>query len=59
MEEQVPRTDAELLRAAGRDPAAFGELYDRHAAPILRWALRSGLDEADALDLVSELFARA
>jgi RNA polymerase sigma factor (sigma-70 family) len=59
MDEQPSRTDAELLRAAGRDPKAFGELYDRHAAPILRWGLRSGLGEADALDLVGELFARA
>jgi RNA polymerase sigma factor (sigma-70 family) len=52
-------TDAELLVAAGRDPNAFGGLYDRHAASVLRWALRSGLSEADALDLVSEVFARA
>src|SRR5262249_45711543 len=37
MDEQGPRTDAELLLAAGRDPDAFGELYDRHAASILRW----------------------
>jgi RNA polymerase sigma-70 factor, ECF subfamily len=59
MDERSPRTDAELLRAAARDPNAFGKLYDRHAASILRWALRSELDEADALDLVSELFARA
>jgi RNA polymerase sigma factor (sigma-70 family) len=53
------RTDAELLDAAGRDPQAFGELYDRHAAGVYRWARGSGLAEPDALDLVSELFARA
>jgi RNA polymerase sigma-70 factor (ECF subfamily) len=53
------QTDAELLEAAGRDPQAFGELYDRHAAGLYRWAKGAGLAEPDALDLVSELFARA
>lgn len=52
-------TDAELLEGAGDDPAAFGELHDRHAETIYRWALRAGLSQADALDLVGELFARA
>jgi RNA polymerase sigma factor (sigma-70 family) len=53
------RTDADLLRSAGRDARAFGELYDRHAESIYRWARSAGLGDADALDLVSELFARA
>lgn len=53
------RTDAELLEAAGQDPSAFGELYDRHAAELFRWGRRAGLTESDALDLVSELYARA
>jgi RNA polymerase sigma factor (sigma-70 family) len=53
------RTDAELLEEARHDPQAFGELYDRHAMTVHRWARRAGLREADALDLVSELFARA
>ena len=53
------RTDAELFEATGRDPEAFGELYDRHAEGVYRWARGAGLAEADALDLVSELFARA
>jgi RNA polymerase sigma-70 factor, ECF subfamily len=53
------RTDAELLRDAQRDPEAFGLLYDRHASAIYRSARRAGLAEADALDLVSEVFARA
>lgn len=53
------RTDAELLNAAGADQGAFGELFDRHAAGILRWARRAGLSEPDAFDLVSELYARA
>jgi RNA polymerase sigma factor (sigma-70 family) len=51
-------TDAQLIATAGRDPAAFGELFDRYAARIDRWARRAGLSEADALELVSELFAR-
>jgi RNA polymerase sigma factor (sigma-70 family) len=58
MSDYTGLSDAELLRATGRDPQAFGELYDRHAATIYRWARRSGLGEADALDLVAELFAR-
>ncbi len=59
MSDHAPRTDAELLASAGQDPSAFGELYDRHAPGIFRWARGAGLAEADALDLVSELFARA
>jgi RNA polymerase sigma-70 factor (ECF subfamily) len=59
MSERSARTDSELLNAAGSDPGAFGELYDRYAQGIYRWARRAGLTEADALDLVSELYARA
>jgi RNA polymerase sigma-70 factor (ECF subfamily) len=59
MTDHGERTDAELLERSSQDPSAFGELYDRHAAGIHRWARRSGLSEADALDLVGELFARA
>jgi RNA polymerase sigma-70 factor, ECF subfamily len=53
------RTDSELLRAAEHDPAAFGELHDRHAEAIYRWARSRGLSHPDSLDLVGELFARA
>jgi RNA polymerase sigma-70 factor, ECF subfamily len=53
------RTDRELLEAAAKDPLAFAELYDRHAEQLYRWASRAGLAQSDALDLVSELFARA
>ena len=55
------RTDADLLDAAARAgvPEAFGELYDRYAAAAYGWARKAGLDEADALDLVAELFASA
>jgi RNA polymerase sigma-70 factor (ECF subfamily) len=51
--------DAELLNAAKRDPEAFGKLYDRYAVKAFGWARRAGLGEADALDLVAELFAQA
>jgi RNA polymerase sigma factor (sigma-70 family) len=53
------QTDAQLLAAAERDPEAFGEFYDRHAHRALVWAQRAGLPNADALDLVAELFAQA
>jgi RNA polymerase sigma factor (sigma-70 family) len=59
MSGQRRRSDAELLAAASRDPEAFGELYDRYAGPAFGWARRAGLGEADALDLVAELFAQA
>jgi RNA polymerase sigma-70 factor (ECF subfamily) len=59
MSEYDDRSDAELLDTAARNPSAFGALYDRHAAGIYRWARSTGLSDADALDLVSELFARA
>ena len=45
--------------AARREPEAFGVLHDRYAEPIFRWARRAGLPEADAFDLVGEVFARA
>ena len=53
------RTDAELIAAAADDPGAFGEMFDRHATAAFGWARRAGLAESDALELVSELFARA
>jgi RNA polymerase sigma factor (sigma-70 family) len=59
MGDPTTRTDADLIAAAATHPRAFGELYDRHAAGLYRWARRAGLTESDALDLVSELFARA
>ena len=59
MSEQARPSDAELIAAAAHDPEAFGELYDRYAGAAYRWARRTGLSEADALDLVGELFAQA
>jgi RNA polymerase sigma-70 factor (ECF subfamily) len=51
--------DRELLRriAAG-DRAAFGGLFDRHAAAALRYALRMVRDRAAAEDAVNGAFAR-
>jgi RNA polymerase sigma-70 factor (ECF subfamily) len=50
-------SDADLMRAAGTDAAAFGELYERHVRAVLRWFERR-LPWA-AADLTAETFARA
>jgi RNA polymerase sigma-70 factor (ECF subfamily) len=53
----MEQTDAELLRAARSDPAAFGELYQRHAPAVFRWLeRRAGHVSAD---LTAETFAQA
>jgi RNA polymerase sigma-70 factor (ECF subfamily) len=49
--------DAELIRAAGADPSAFGALYDRHALSVHAWCTRR-LQWA-ASDLTAETFAQA
>lgn len=51
------RTDAELMRAAGRDPEAFAELYRRHAAAVYGWLHRR--QPGVAGDLTAETFAKA
>jgi RNA polymerase sigma-70 factor (ECF subfamily) len=51
------RTDAELIRAGGSDPSAFGELYERHVRRIHTWHRRR-LAWA-AADLTAETFAQA
>jgi RNA polymerase sigma-70 factor (ECF subfamily) len=53
------RSDAELLRAARADPAAFRELYDRYAAQIHAFHLRRTRDADTAHDLTAETFAQA
>lgn len=50
-------SDAELIRAAGADAAAFGTLYERHALRVYAWSRRR-LDWA-ASDLTAETFAQA
>jgi DNA-directed RNA polymerase specialized sigma24 family protein len=57
MSDDDRRTDAQLLAAAERDPAAFGELYRRHVRRVHAWhACRL---EWAAADLTAETFARA
>jgi RNA polymerase sigma-70 factor (ECF subfamily) len=51
------RSDAELIRDAAVDAAAFGELYERHVRAIHSWFERR-LAWA-AVDLTAETFARA
>ena len=50
-------TDAELIRRAGSDPSAFGEIYRRHAVAVHAWHRRH-LEWA-AADLTAETFAQA
>jgi len=52
------RTDAELIRTARTDPAAFAELYRRHARTIDRY-LRARVDTGAASELLAETFAQA
>lgn len=53
------RTDAALLLAAGEDPIAFRELYERHAPAIQRYLARCTADAEAAYDLTAETFAQA
>jgi RNA polymerase sigma-70 factor (ECF subfamily) len=50
-------SDAELIRAASSDAAAFGDLYERHALRVYAWCRRR-LEWA-ASDLTAETFAQA
>jgi RNA polymerase sigma-70 factor (ECF subfamily) len=52
------QTDADLIRAARADSAAFGELYRRHASAVDSY-LRSRVDTGAASELVAETFAQA
>jgi len=56
---RVVRSDAELLREASSNADAYIEVYDRHAATILRRLRSRGLGSADAADLLAETFAEA
>jgi RNA polymerase sigma-70 factor (ECF subfamily) len=55
----ISRTDAQLLAAAGQDPQAFREFYDRYAVWMRSWLLRQTGSESAALDLTAETFAQA
>jgi RNA polymerase sigma factor (sigma-70 family) len=56
---RTPRTDAELLARAVRDPRPFGELYERYAVRVYGYHLRRTGDDDAALDLTAETFAQA
>ncbi|HUG17252.1 MAG TPA: RNA polymerase sigma factor [Thermomicrobiales bacterium] len=52
-------SDAEIVRAAQLDPAAFGALYTRYRVRIYRYLrLRTGSDD-EAADLTQQVFLRA
>jgi RNA polymerase sigma-70 factor, ECF subfamily len=53
------RSDADLLAAARTEPAAFRELYERHAASVHAFHLRRSGDRDAAYDLTAETFAQA
>jgi RNA polymerase sigma factor (sigma-70 family) len=55
--DDVPETDAELIRRAREDPEALGELYLRWKHPLFCW-FRGRLPESDASELTAELFAQ-
>lgn len=51
------QSDEELLRAARRDPHAFGEFYRRHEEAVLRFFMSRVGDAEVAADLAAETFA--
>jgi RNA polymerase sigma factor (sigma-70 family) len=55
----VTPTDSQLLAAAGHDPTAFRQLYDRYAQALDGFFVRRTGDRDAALDLTAETFAQA
>ena len=53
------KSDAELIRLAQEDAAAFGQVYERYSARVFDFHLRRCGDEHAALDLTAETFAQA
>lgn len=51
--------DADLLRAARRDPEAFCRFYERHALRLRSWLRRETGSTEIANDLTAETFAQA
>jgi RNA polymerase sigma-70 factor (ECF subfamily) len=52
-------SDAELIRAARRQPAAFEALFERHAMALRQWLFAQTGDATVASDLLGETFAQA
>jgi len=52
-------SDAALLAATRRDPAAFGPVYERHAPAVLAYLRARTRSTEQALDLTAEVFAAA
>src|SRR5690242_9098926 len=52
-------SDVALLRAARRDPDAFGRFYRGHAEWVYRWLVLQVGDAGVASDLTAETFAQA
>jgi RNA polymerase sigma-70 factor (ECF subfamily) len=52
-------SDAELIRAARHDPAAFEALFVRHAGALRSWLFAQTGDAGAAQDLLAETFAQA
>lgn len=60
MTEPVPdRSDSDLILASVADPAAFRELYQRHASNLLGYFFKRTFDAQVAADLMAETFAVA
>ena len=51
--------DVELILRSAREPELFGELFERHAEPMLGFFARRTLDAEAAAELVAETFAEA
>ena len=49
------KSDAELITASLGQPEAFGEIFDRHAEPLLRFFVRR-VGPSEASGLVGEVF---
>lgn len=54
-----PSHDRQLVEAARRDPAAFGEIFDRYYGAMLSYAIRRTGRVEIARDIVSEVFLKA
>jgi len=48
-----------LVQAAQKNPARFGQLYDRYYEPIFRFVYQRTTDEDLAADLTSQVFLKA